>query len=526
MTMRDGIRRNRAALLLPMTMLAMIGGPAAAANRGHPGCEALDARACLDRAIDAMGGGTALGAINGVTLDILDHTALTEQSYRQAPFLTSYDRIAETIDFRAGRVVQEEKSWWPEADPGTEAAESSATLIASDRAAIVRSGGETQPGSLAEIEDARETLALGPERLLLTARAAPDLHFEDAETVRATPHSVLAFRWDGHPVRLLLNASNHLPDAVETVRTFDDFWYAWGDVHQRVYYDNWKLIGPILYPTNRIDERNGIILNSAQALDVRIDPPIDSQAAAVDPAAAARSMQARGWDRPFDDSRHVALAPGVDLYRGSWNVTTIRQQDGVLLLEAPISPGFAAGAIAKARAGGRLKAVLSTSDSWPHVAGVREAVADRLPVYILDLNRPLLDHMIAAPHALRPDHLQRDPARPKWIPVSARTAIGEGDNRIELYPLRGAATERQYMVYFPARRLLYASDTVVYDPKTAKLYDPELTHEVVQAVEREHLRVDTVYAMHQPPTPWRSILRAVDGAMGIGDPSQPPRGRS
>jgi len=40
--------------------------------------------------------------------------------------------------------------------------------------------------------------------------------------------------------------------------------------------------------------------------------------------------------------------------------------------------------------------VLSTSDSWPHTGGVRQAVAMDLPVYILDLNRPLLDRMMSA----------------------------------------------------------------------------------------------------------------------------------
>jgi hypothetical protein len=74
-----------------------------------------------------------------------------------------------------------------------------------------------------------------------------------------------------------------------------------------------------------------------------------------------------------------------------------------------------------------------------------------------------------------------------------------------LYPLRGASTERQYMVYFPERRLLYASDTlVVNDDHT--LYDPELAHEVEQAVEREHLAVDTVYAMHQAPVAWSDVV--------------------
>ncbi len=75
-----------------------------------------------------------------------------------------------------------------------------------------------------------------------------------------------------------------------------------------------------------------------------------------------------------------------------------------------------------------------------------------------------------------------------------------------LYPLRGAATERQYRVYFPERRLLYASDTLSLDSKTHALYDPELMHEVVQAVEREHLQVDKVFAMHEGPAAWSAVV--------------------
>jgi len=36
---------------------------------------------------------------------------------------------------------------------------------------------------------------------------------------------------------------------------------------------------------------------------------------------------------------------------------------------------------------------------------------------------------------------------------------------------------------------------------------------VVQAVAREHLQVDTVFAMHEGPTPWRDVVGKVDAAM-------------
>jgi hypothetical protein len=509
-------KKTMAALLAAALSLVIAGPVLAAADSAHPGCEGLGAKACVALAMTAMGGRAALTGISTEQLDVASHTLLTEQSYRQAPFITAYDRERTSLDFAKGRLNTEDHGLWPESDPDTASAGSVNTVVATRTAAVLRDGKAQSPAGLANIDASAARLDVGPERLLLTAEAAPDLHFEPAEMSRATAHAVVAFRWQGAPVRVLINRFNHLPDAVESTRPFNDFWFAWGDVVQRVYYDNWKLIGGVLYPTNRIEERNGVLWNSSQVLEAKFNPVISEETFAMDPAVAAQSAAAKGWARPFNDKTHLALAPGVDLYQGAWNVTLIRQDDGVLVLEAPISPGFTQGVLAKARADNPalpIKAVLTTSDSWPHVAGVRQAVAEKLPVYVLDLNLPLLERMMNAPHALRPDALQTAPQPARWRVISGRTEIGTGANRVVLYPLRGVATERQYMVYFPEHRLLYASDTLVLDPDKHTLYDPELMHEVVQAVEREHLVVDTVYAMHNGPAPWSEVARLVAAAV-------------
>ncbi|GAB3790697.1 hypothetical protein GCM10028797_27920 [Dyella agri] len=505
-------------------MLAMAGSAAAHASavtgadgtregiKGHPGCAQLDARGCLDLALAAMGGRDKLAGIHSEQLDVIGHTALVEQSYRQAPFITSYARDQLTVDFDQARLLDSNHGVWPEADPHQ--AESDVALIVTGQGGVYRSKGGDSPCSLADLEGARDTLALGPERLLLTASAAPDLHYADSEWLRSTPHSVLEFDWHGQPVRVLLNGFNHLPDAFERTASFQDFWFAWGDVAQRVYYDNWKLLGGVLLPTNRIEQRNGVLWQSTQILDARFNATLDEKTFAVDAAAAAKSKLSKGWNREFSDQHRVELAPGIELYRGAWNATLIRQDDGVLALEAPISPHYVAGVLAKAHSafpGLPVKAVLSSSDSWPHVAGVREAVAEGLPVYVLDLNQPLLARVAAAPHRLQPDPLQAAPKAPQWRVVSGKQVIGSGANQAVIYPLRGASTERQYMVYFPQHKLLYASDTLALNPDHT-LYDPELMHEVVQAVAREHLQVDTVYAMHEGPTPWSQVVHMVDAA--------------
>ena len=475
-----------------------------------PGCDGSTAKQCIALALDAMGGQQKLDAIHSIQLDIISHAALVEQSYRQAPFITSYERDKTAIDLAGQRIRTEAHAVWPESDPHQ--AEFDNTLIATPTGGVYHSAQGDSPCSLADLDATREALALGPLRVLSAAMQAADLHYEAAQTLRSTPHTVVAFTWNKTPVRILLNRFNHLPDAVETTAQFHDFWYYWGDVQQRVYWDNWKYAQGIVYPTNEITERNGILWNSAQTLDVQFNVPVDEKNFAFDAKAAQQSAQQKGWARPFHGDKSTSLAQGIDLYSGSWNTTIVRQQDGIVILETPISNTFTQGIFEEAKKkypGEKIKAVLSTSDSWPHVGGIRFDVTQGMPVYILDLNQPLLDRMAAAPHISDPDALQTSPKKPDWKIVSAKVEIGTGPNRMELYPIRGASTERQYMVYFPEHHLLYASDTLVMNPDKT-LYDPELMREVRQAVEREHLTVDTVYAMHQSPERWSDVVSLLE----------------
>ena len=113
---------------------------------------------------------------------------------------------------------------------------------------------------------------------------------------------------------------------------------------------------------------------------------------------------------------------------------------GILLLDDPISSAYTQGLVEEAARrypGTALKAVLTTSDSWPHVGGIRFVIAGALSIYVLDLNQPLLEKMARAPHTLEPDALGQQPEHPQWRVVSAPVQVGTGANRAMLYPLRG-----------------------------------------------------------------------------------------
>jgi hypothetical protein len=477
-----------------------------------PGCAHESPQQCVTAALEAMGGRDRLQQVTSIRLQTVGHTLLMEQSYRQAPFIASYERDHVTLDFANRRLLREAKLTWPESDSNQ--SDSDTTLVAGPDGGVYRTKFGDSPCSLADLDASRQALALSPARILLTAADASDLHFERPETLRSTSHAVVAFSWRHIPVRVLLNPFNHLPDAVETTQVFHDFWYFWGDVRQRVYFDNWKLVEGISFPTNWVEERNDAVWSSTQALDVELNVQMDAKDFEMNPGAVKQSAASPGWSRPFGVKQATTLAPGVDLYAGSWNSTVVKEPDGIVVLEAPISPTYTQGVMKEARRrhpGMPINAVLSTSDSWPHTGGVRQAVAMDVPVYILDLNRPLLDRMMSAPHTLEPDALQMSAhsKAPHWKIVAMKQEVGSGANRMELYPLRGASTERQYMVYFPEHHLLYASDTLAMNDD-GTLYDPELMDEVAQAVKRENLTVDTVYAMHQGPMPWEKVMALIE----------------
>jgi hypothetical protein len=280
-------------------------------------------------------------------------------------------------------------------------------------------------------------------------------------------------------------------------------------------YNAWSLEpAGISYPREWTRTRDGLPDMQLAILQLHVNPALDEASLTV-PAEIARehAQLVAVDDIPLGSGGSGApheIAPGVEQFPGSWNVAFVKQRDGIVVLEAPWSPGYSKRVFDAARKayGLPIKAVITTSDSWPHIAGVRQAVADGIAVYALDLNRTILERLIAAPHRSHPDDLQRNPRAPKFVFVSNDTFVGTGENRLEIVPYRTATGERQMMVYFPERRLLYTSDLFAPNGNGA-WFTPQYLHEAIGAIEREHLDPLTIFGMHYDPTPYQTIVDAV-----------------
>jgi hypothetical protein len=344
----------------------------------------------------------------------------------------------------------------------------------------------------------KSQLALAPERILLLATGAADLRRELDQSFHGFTHHVISFTWDRRLVRLFLSSYTGLPSAVEITRTrpYEFFWSPWGDVTTRISYAFWMLEpGGLHYPRQWSYESNGQPDWTFMVNELTLNPTLSEQDFAI-PDDAKKTFLAR--KRPIEDTSlglpstpAKEIVPGVVVIPGLWNVTEIRQSDGIVILDAPISNGYSKQVIddaTKRFPGLAVKAVITTSDAWPHIGGLREYAARGIAIYALDLNRPIIERMLASPHRLSPDALTRAPRPTKVTYVSEKTRLGNSSNVLDIIPLRTVTGERQMVVYLPGTKVLYSSDLFQRD-KAGEFFLPQTLSEAMDVVQREHLDV-------------------------------------
>ncbi|MGV3614141.1 MAG: hypothetical protein ACO1SV_02295 [Fimbriimonas sp.] len=447
------------------------------------------ARDLVERAMVAMGGRERLASIRQVKVQYSAHDTMPEQSERPTgPFLIAYNRGERTYDF----------------DALTESGSETLSGIVFGPREMSRKIPAAPKPSYATMR----RLALGPERVLLVAAAARDLGLGKDLVYQGAPHATLTFRWGDVPTELLVNRRTGMPTAVVTTRTLDGFWGIWGDVRQRTAWGAWQLAkGGFMEPSQFTTDVNDIPTSDLTVLNVEVaSGPGRPTLPLPPPVAALPSAQWIGRYTPAE------VVPGVVQYRGPYNTTVVDQGDGLVVIEPVVDSAFAGAfldGLAKTYPGKRVKAVIATDDAWPHFGGIRTFAARGATLVGLDLNRPLVERLLAASHLTRPDEYARGKVRPKTQWVKEPITLGKGANRLVLYPIAGEGSERMLMACFPEHRLLYGSDLLQKVP--TGFFFPAYPKELRDAVVRERLDVDKVFGEHLNPTPWTEITTFVEG---------------
>lgn len=476
--------------------------------------DSTDPRQLLNASINAMGGMDKLRAIRSIHTRSVGHIYLLEQSERpDGPWYVVYRKTEEWRDVENAGLRRTYEQTGVDEEAGTD-------IVA--RGVSVSDNGNGFAPNPGNIPPTDELLAMGPERILLNALSAHDLTYGGTKLLQGVPHAIVEFIWKDSPVKIYINRNTNLITMTDVVRArpTEQFWGIWGNFSEQNYYSYWNLQkGEIRYPQQVDSFYNGQPLRTDTILSMEIntDPPKNAFAISDEirksfAAAPTTSFPEMPLGRP--DRPPVDIAPGFTVVRGNWNVTFVKQDDGIVIIEAPISSDYSAKVIAEAKKrfpNEKIKAVISTSDAFPHFGGLREYVAAGIPAYILDLNRPIVQRLIEANYRTLPDSLEKSRARrdSKFNIVSKKTVIGSGSNQLVLYPIRSESGERMIMIYVPQLKVLYGADLIQPLPKGG-FFMPQYISELRDAVRRENLDVERVFAIHSPPFDWKKVLEALN----------------
>lgn len=369
-----------------------------------------------------------------------------------------------------------------------------------------------------------------PLTVLLLAEEARDLTKEKDVAAHGIAQHVVSFHDGRFPVRLFLDAVTGLPSAVEVTRVFrrangaDIAYNAMGDAHDRVEWMNYAVFDGVRYPVQSDLSRNGVHLKTTVRSELRVEAALDAEAFAMPPTEAPLSRATvddlalgQPAGRAPDPKAPIAeIAPGVVQIPGSWFSTIVRQDDGLVIIDAPISTGYSRKVLDEASRrfpGMPVKALITSTAFYWHVAGVREYAARGIPIYVRDRNVSVIRAMLDAPHTLAPDALAMHPVAPVIRPVSTATRLGSGHNAIVLYPV-SEGEQPMTMSWIADAHLLHTGEMVMPLGPHGALVQPESLLELRRSVAATPIVTDGLHliGMHMRPTAWHVLLEALKDA--------------
>jgi glyoxylase-like metal-dependent hydrolase (beta-lactamase superfamily II) len=258
-----------------------------------------------------------------------------------------------------------------------------------------------------------------------------------------------------------------------------------GDVEVAAYYSDWKQVtGGVSLPQRAVLTVGGETLHDEQRSAISINGAIDAAVLAVPGGGqtAVNAEEAKRGERSHQFYEMFAAlgiplaggqtavtaneaAPGVwFLTGGSHNSLVVVQQDGIVVVEAPLYDARSKALldwIAGRFPGKPVTHVVATHFHGDHSAGLRTFVAAGATVVAGDAALGLYRKVFAARHTIEPDALARTPVAPKLRGVEPGDVLtlsdqGEGSNEVRIYTVN--TTHAADMVVAVANGVLFVSD--------------------------------------------------------------------
>lgn len=487
-------------ILVLGTILELLGSTAQAQDQ--------KAMEIINKGIRQMGGEALLNSIHSLQTKGRQIYFMVDQSIRPTgPYVTLVN------NYVAQKLPGKDKMSFTTSFNGTEI---TTEYLVDGTSFGIRRG--KQIGFMPYGSDVDEELYLAPEKVLLLAKAGSPVYSKDT-LVQDLPLSIVTCTWRRYPLRLFFNKQSGYLSQVEITRHYaDNTPFIFGDIKKVHQFSYWKMVDKQLhYPAQKDTYIAGLHFQSYSIDSVRLNDGVEESKLSIPDSTKSKlalySTRANMYTNiPVLASKEIMpgifYISGKNTPVGSYNAWFVKTKKGIIVLEAPVSPAYSKGVmneVKKQFPGEKMVALLTTSDAWPHIGGLREYVAGRIPLYGLAVNEPLISRTLQANYSSNPDSLQKKKVKPQFNKVTVKRVLEDEENPIELYPIKTESGERMMMVWFPKHKLLYTSDLVQPGGKE-KFFMPQYIGEIIEAINREKLPVEKIIGIHQPLIDYKELL--------------------
>lgn len=459
----------------------------------------------LKKSMEAYGG-VAWDTIHYIRMHHIGHQHWLEQSENpQGPYITSYTDTEEIRSTRERKLYQKiETKTIQSLKPST------LSYVQLDTIGLMAFGERKVPMYYGFREENLKWMQYAPEYILSQAQKS-SARLDKVTLLEGVKHYQLSFSNAKIDCKIFINASTHLISEaqLDTYSPNEFFFSLWGKFTTRVQYSLYALHKHnVVYPLQWDIYRTGQLWKKISINQVEFRNTVDESIFNIPDDIRKGQMPKQNVNNtklPVEQA--IEVAKGLFVIPGNWFTGWAEQEDGIVVIEAPISSGYSVqlmNEIKRRYPLKKIKGVVVSSDAWPHLAGVREYFSTHTPVYTNALNKSLLDRIATVDHSPLPDHQQNIKATPIYKLVDKTVVLNDRNLPIQIIPINGEGGECMVAVYFPAQKVLYASD-LIQQQRDKSFFFIEYLAEVKALIDRHKLDVETVYAMHTKPLPWKEI---------------------
>lgn len=484
------LRHTIAVLFLAASTVALAADQAATLSQRSY----TQARAVLDRTVEANGGADALRAIKAVRLQLEGETfPRLQMTTPEPPFQGG--RLAETllVDLEQNRMRLDQKT------SGFGFEGDVTVAIAGGQGATHDHRAKTTtpiPAAQATQQQFIQYYRRLPSLLLRQALdRTTSLRYLGQDNFEGRRHDVVTFVMpDTVQVAVFVDAATNLVSKYELM--FVD--PLTGDEASQIIYGAYQKVGPYQLPTTFTNMQAGDAV-SKFTLKAEINPTLTDDA--FKPTADGYTQAAAV--PPVLEQRVETLAPGIHVMHNiagqNQNTMIVEFADHIVAVEAPGSSDGSDAVIKRVKElipGKPIRFVAMTHHHGDHIGGLRGYIAEGATVVTTPGNKGVVERMAAAPQN---DRLAKNP-RPVQVSLieKGKRVFSDATRTLELIDIGPNPHAREMVIaWLPAERVLFQGDLFFIPANNAPFGPPQpTTVSFVKKLKKLGLPVERIASVH------------------------------